>query len=712
VRVLITVPEAKAVALLLRARVATLGAVVTPAELAQDHGAFARPAVRASDLAFLQYTSGSTGNPKGVMLTHANLLANVRAMGRAARVDSTDVFVSWLPLYHDMGLIGAWFGSLYYAFLLVLMSPLSFLAHPERWLWAVYRHRGTLSAAPNFAYELCQRRIPEERLEGLDLSSWRFSVNGAEPVSPQTLTGFQERFAKYGLRPGAVAPVYGLAECSVGLAFSPPGRPPLIDRVRRDALMRDGLALPAAADDPAALHVVASGQPLPGHQIRIIDETGREVGDRREGTLQFRGPSTTSGYYRNPEETKKLFDGEWLNSGDLAYTVDGDIYITGRVKDVIIRAGRNLYPYELEQAVGNLEGIRRGCVAVFGCTDSVTGTERLVVLAETREARPEARQRLRQRIEELAVDLLGAPPEDVVLAPPHTVLKTSSGKIRRAACRLIYEQGQIGRPRSVWWQLARLALASLIPQARRTLRAAATYAYVAWWFTALGLLAPFIWTPVALLPGPWVWPVTRYGSRLFLWLTGMPARSRGREHLNPSRSCVYVVNHQSYMDALVVCATLPGRLRFVAKRELAEQFFTGRFLRSLGAEFVERFDRQRGLEDARRIARAAAADRPLVYFPEGTFSRVPGLQAFYMGAFVAAAEAGLPVVPVAIRGTRAVLRDSTWFPRRGRISVTILPPIAPDGTDWTAAIKLRDLSRHEMLRHCGEPDLAPPIEAA
>jgi acyl-CoA synthetase (AMP-forming)/AMP-acid ligase II/acyl carrier protein len=326
---LITVPEARPVAQLLRAqtpelrRVVTVTelstAVVNPAELEQIGAA-----IRTRDIAFLQYTSGSTGNPKGVILTHANLLANIRAMGQAVQADASDVFVSWLPLYHDMGLIGAWLGSLYYAMPLVVMSPLSFLTRPQRWLWALHRHRATLSAGPNFAFELCLRKIDDRDLEGLDLSSLRLLFNGAEPVSPDTIRRFTARFARYGLRPTAIAPVYGLAESSVGLVFPPPGRGPVIDRIQRDALMRDARAVPAGADDavqegtsaagagragaaPAALEFVACGQSLAGHQIRIVDATGHELGEREEGRLEFKGPSCTSGYFRNAEATRACF---------------------------------------------------------------------------------------------------------------------------------------------------------------------------------------------------------------------------------------------------------------------------------------------------------------------------------------------------------------------------------------------------------------------
>ncbi|MDH4284817.1 MAG: AMP-binding protein, partial [Gallionellaceae bacterium] len=369
--ILITVAEALPLAHLLKAQVEELRIITTVSALASAGKTFTRVAVKSQDTALLQYTSGSTGNPKGVVLTHANLLANIRAMGQAVEADSTDVFVSWLPLYHDMGLIGAWLSSLYFAMRLVVMSPFSFLVKPERWLWAIHRHGGTLSAAPNFAYELCLRKIEDSALAGLNLSRWRMAFNGAEPVSPETILRFGERYAHYGLRSSAIAPVYGLAESAVGLAFPPPGRGPLIDRIQRDALARSGRAVPAAEDERDVLRFVACGQPLPGHQIRIVDAAGIEVGEREEGRLEFCGPSATSGYYRSPAQTRSLFrsagqEGQvWLDSGDLAYMAGGDIYLTSRIKDMIIRAGRNIYPHEIEEMVGDIPGIRKGCVAVF-----------------------------------------------------------------------------------------------------------------------------------------------------------------------------------------------------------------------------------------------------------------------------------------------------------------------------------------------------------
>ncbi|OGS96435.1 MAG: acyl-phosphate glycerol 3-phosphate acyltransferase [Gallionellales bacterium RIFCSPLOWO2_02_FULL_57_47] len=710
--ILITVAEAKPVARLLQAQVESLRRMATADELATSGRAPGIP-LKAENIALLQYTSGSTGNPKGTVLTHANLLANIRAMGKAVQATSTDVFVSWLPLYHDMGLIGAWLGSLYHAFPLVVMSPLTFLARPERWLWAIHRHRGTLSASPNFGYELCLRKIPDAALAGLDLSSWRMAFNGAEPVSPETIARFAQRYNRYGLRPQAIAPVYGLAECSVGLSFPPPGRGPLIDCIRRDSFMRTGHAEPAGSGEEDVLRIPACGRPLPGHEIRIVDATGRELGERVEGHLEFKGPSATGGYFRNPEQTRLLFHGEWLDSGDFAYQAEGDIYLTGRSKDIIIRAGRNIYPYELEEAVGDIPGIRKGCVAVFGSPDPATGTERLVVLAETRETSPVQLEALRNRINTLTLDILGMPADNIMLAPIHSVLKTSSGKIRRAACRELFEKGATPT-RAVWWQLIRLAWAGILPQMRRGIRVVSDVCYAAYTWALFWMLAPLTWLVAALLPRPaWNWAASHAIARLYARLCATPLVVRGLENLSPEVPCVLVSNHASYLDGIVLVAALPGELSsagyfsFVAKRELLDSFVSRTYLRRIGSDFVERFESQRSLEDVKQVAHSLQSGCSPIFFPEGTFSRISGLTPFRMGAFVVAAEAGAPVVPVSIRGTRSILRDGHWFPRRGIITVTIGKPIAPEGKGWAAAIRLRNTARAEISRRCGEPDLAP-----
>jgi len=708
VRLLITVPEARLVARQLRLAVPDLNHVATAEEMESGPPGSRAPAARPDDLALLQYTSGSTGAPKGVMLTHANLLANIRAMGRAAEVGSgrEDVFVSWLPLYHDMGLIGAWLGSLYYGIPLVVMPPTSFLRRPVRWLQAIHEQGGTISASPNFGYELCLNRITDEEMSGIDLSSWRVAFNGAEPVSPQTLRRFTERFEPYGFRPEAMAPVYGLAESSLGLTFPPLGRKPVIDAVSREPFLRFGEARPAPGDEEHPLHFVSCGSPLSGHEVRITDPQGRALPDRRQGQIHFTGPSVTSGYHRNPEATGKLLRDGWLDSGDLGYFADGDLFVTGRAKDMIIRAGRNIHPQELEQAVGEVAGVRKGRVAVFGARGGDGGPERLVVVAETRQQDPGEKQLMAQEITGASVELLGSAPDDVVLAAPGTVLKTSSGKIRRADCRRLYEEGILeSSDKPMWRQVAGLIRSTVqggIQRAPGRLREL-VYAVRAW--AVFAVSAPLIWLLMALLPGLGLrWSVLRRAARLVLRLAGLRPQVQGRE-LFPREPNIVVSNHSSMLDGFVLAAVLPQRLVFVAAEVFARRRLTRIFLKRLGALFAERRDRAMAVWAAQPLLAAARRGATVVFFPEGRMSRRPGLQPFRMGAFAVAAETGLPVVPITIRGTETVLRGTARFPRKAPIEVIISEPVRGSGPGWEDAVRLRGTARRAILEHFHEPDL-------
>lgn len=705
---LITVPEAKLLGLLLKSQVASLQNISTPTELMHTTSNISHPPVRADDIAFLQYTSGSTGNPKGVVLTHRQLLANIRTMGEMVQVNSNDRFVSWLPLYHDMGLIGAWLSSLYFSCTLVLMSPLTFLVRPQSWLWAIHTHKATLSAAPNFAYELCLNKVQEADIDGLDLSSWRMAFNGAEPVSPKTIRRFVKRFGRYGFQRETMSPVYGLAECAVGLAFPPLGRGPVIDQIDRESLATQGKAITVEEVTENTLEFVASGQPLPGYEIRIVDPEGRELPERYEGRLQFCGPSATHNYFHNPQQTRKLFDGKWLNSGDLAYMGGGDVYITSRSKDIIIRAGRNIYPYEVEEMVGNIAGIRKGCVAVFGTTDQLTATEQVVILAETRESNNEVKEKLLREIGGIVSDLMGTAADEILLLPPHTILKTSSGKIRRAASREQYEQGQLGQSRqAVWWQLSRMVFSSVLPQLRQLRRKILTTLFAGYAWISFLILALLAWILIVTLPLPkWRWSVMRGCGRLLLLLTRTPLKIEGMENIPHNQPFVLVANHASYLDGLVLITTVAQQFSFVAKQELRNNWFNRLFLQRINTRFVERFDARKGADDADQLVQHAQARRSLAFFPEGTFTRMPGLLTFRMGAFSTAAQTGIVVVPVTIRGTRSILRAKSWFPRHGAVSVTISKMIKAEGSGWDSIIKLRDTAHAEILHQCGEPDLS------
>ena len=712
--ILITVDEAKTYARLLQSQCRSLRALCSTEELLG--GEIVPPAqIDAQALGLIQYTSGSTGQPKGVMLTHANLLANVRAMGDAAEATCDDVFVSWLPLYHDMGLIGACLGSLYYGMQLILMSPLSFIARPVRWLHALHKHRGTLSAAPNFAYQLCAARLTDDELRDLDLSHWRLAFNGAEPVHPDTLEQFHARFVATGLKREAITPVYGLAENAVGLAFPPLKRGPRIDTVRRSVFTQSGIAEACDNNDADAQRFVSGGRALPRHDIRIVDEQDRVLPERRQGRLQFRGPSATAGYYRNAEATATLLHGDWRDSGDFAYLADSEVFITGRAKDLIIRAGRNIYPYELEQAVGNLNGIRKNAVAVFA-SHADAQSEQLVVLAETRERKPERLQALREEINAVSMQLLGTRADQVILAPPRSVLKTSSGKIRRVECRQLYEQGAFtdsgALRRRYWLQRLRLATRALSVTAGRFARELGIWLYSTYAWLCFALCGVPVAVCLVVLPGQRLrHRIARWGARIGLRLAGIRIRTQGTTDLPHKNPLVIVSNHASYLDAIVLTATLDLPLHFVAKRALQTPIL-GFLLKRLGTEFVARDDVRQSVDDAERVLDRVHQGDGVVFFPEATFTPAPGLRPFRLGAFKVAVESQAQVVPIALRGTRDVLRGQNWHPRPGCVTVWIGAPLTGASREWKDIVTLRDQARAAILAECGEIDLADQVTIA
>ncbi|MFI4974939.1 MAG: AMP-binding protein [Caulobacterales bacterium] len=704
---LITFEAARPLAHLLRDHVPSLAYVATTDEIEAAGGPAPCVAFKADDLALLQFTSGSTADPKGVMLSHANILANVRALSQAIGATPADVCVSWLPLYHDMGLIAAWLACLDQAAPFVVMSPLSFMARPERWLWTIHRNRATISAAPNFAFELCLS-IPDERLAGLDLSSLRVVGCGSEPISPRTIADFTRKFAVYGFRAGALLPVYGLAECAAALTASPPGRAPRLDYVHRRLIATQGRAQSAPPEASDAQAFVSCGAPLIGHEVRIVGSGEREAPDRVEGRLQFRGPSATSGYFNAPDKTAELFSDGWLESGDLAYIADGEVFITGRSKDIVKRAGRNIHPGDIEAAVRALAGVARGGAVLFSAPDPVRGTERLVLAVETSLRDEPARRRLVEAAQELAADHLEASVDEIVLLAADSIPRTESGKVRRAALREAYLQGSAGgRIVSPGRQVLRLQVTAAAGRLRRAFRNTGERLYALYWWGVVGAMGLVLWPSVMLLPRlHWRWQAAHAVSRLAIRLLGHRLTVT-REAPTPARDVVYVANHSSYLDSVVLSALLRGDLAFAVYKELLGDAFQGSFLRRLGVLFVERFEPTGAVADVGRALETVRDGRPLVVFPEATIMRMPGLLEFRMGAFVAAAQAGAPVVPVTIRGTRGILRHNhRWFPHGGAIHVHIGAPIPPDGADFEAALALKNAARADILAHVHEPDLA------
>ena len=725
-RFLFTFRQAGGLARLLQPRVPTLKGVLNAQRFASEpapeaaHSNGWRPVeyfshqARGDDIAFLQYTSGSTGDPKGVTLTHANLLANIRSIVEGLEVGPGDVAVSWLPLYHDMGLIGAWFTPLFSGNLVVIMSPLAFLSRPERWLHAIHHHRGTMSPAPNFAYELCARKIADKDLEGLDLSSWRAALNGAEPVQPGTLDRFAVRFVPYGFRREAFLPVYGLAEASLAVSAPRVGFGHTVDRVERMVFEMEGKAIPVAPGDAAALEFVGAGRPLPAVEVRVVTDDGRDAGERTEGRLWFRSPSATSGYYRNAAATQALVRGEgWLDSGDRAYLADGEIYITGRAKDVIIKAGRNLYPQEVEEIAGRVPGVRAGCVVAFGAPDARSGTERLVVAAEVRSMAES--KRIVAEITREVDQATGAPPDLVELLPPHSIPKTSSGKLRRSETRTLFIDGKLGKKAAPpWMQIAKLGARSAAPRAWSLVRRATTKAmellYAAYVLATFGIGLALLWFAVALTPDRMrAARLTRFGARLMLYVAGIPVRIEGREALTEAAkggACIFAPNHSSYVDVLVTLALLPGGVRFAAKGETLKMPLIGLIVRRTGQFAFDRSDPEERIKLANEVDAALLRGESVAIYPEGTFTPAVGIRPFHLGAFKASAITQRPICPVAIRGARRILRDNTRFPKPGRITVTFGPLVKPTpnvGDDWREVVRLRDETRAIIARNTGEP---------
>ena len=655
-----------------------------------------------------------------MILTHANLLANIQAIIGGIHIQADDVAVSWLPLYHDMGLIGAWFVPIVTGIPLVVMSPLAFLSRPDRWLWAIHNHRGTISPAPNFAYELCVRKVADKDIEGLDLSSWRAATNGAEPVAAATLERFAARFTRYGFRREALMPVYGLAEACLGVSAPPLGSGFKVDRIERAALESNGRAIPAKPEDKAPLEFVGAGKPMPGVEVRIVDKekSERALGERAEGQLQFRGASATSGYYRNPAATRELIhEGGWLDSGDLAYWADGEIYITGRAKDVIIKAGRNIYPHEVEEIAGRVSGVRTGCVVAFGAPDERTGTEKLIVAAEVRDI--SAAKRISGEIAQSVSEAMGVPPDTVELLRPQSIPKTSSGKLRRSETRRLYLEGNLGKKQqAAWVQVARLAALSAVPRAWTWMKAgtkrAFEAAYGVYALSTFGMILTGLWIAVSLTSDrERAARIAHSGSRLILRAARIPLEVEHGELLNDlatSGPWIFAPNHSSYVDIFVALASLPLGVRFVAKGEALDMPLVGKIIRRSGQLAFDRSDPQARVRQTEDVEEALGRRESVAIYPEGTFTSMTGIRPFQLGAFKAAVDMQRPICPVAVRGARQILRDKTRLPRPGRVTVSFGPLVVPDPSAGQRLARNRSPPRRHPGNHCQRYRGTPTID--
>jgi len=623
IRFLVSFDRARQLSRLLRVHLPSLIEVTTVPEL-KDYGM--RTSARLpnpSSTALIQYTSGTTDSPRGAALTHEGILTNIRAIGTAVSAGPNDAVVSWLPLSSDLGLVGCWLFSLYHGTPLTLLSPQEFLERPESWFWAIHDSRGTLSAAPNFAYELCARRVPMWTLDGIDLSSWRVAVNAGEAVSPATVERFTRRFAPVGFRAEAVTPAYGLAENSVALTFPPAGRGPILHN-----------------------GVYSVGAPLPGHEVRIVDDAGHDHSEGETGRLWFRGPSRCGGYFNNEKATAEAMRDGWMESGDLAFCRGGEIYITGRTKDVILREGRSIAPEPIESAVSRVSGVVANSVAVIGLPGE--GTERIAVIAETDAQGVRNLARVEASIRNAVAGTLGFTPDEIRLIPEDTLPKTSNGKIRRSETKRLFTQGTLGREAgspalqmaSLWWQNIGALAGRGISRMKRTARGAVQ--------TGVARAAARFYRLSGTRAG------AQRGARAVLSILGRRPTPEGTQMRGPA---VIVSNRSNLLDALSVVSLVENEAVLAGSEALLGlPTWAARLLDPLVAT------------SRQQIENELRAGKTILLFPEAPLGTPVARCRYRLNAIEAAIATGHPLVPFGMQ----IIRNKLFF--------RLNSPIATQGT--------------------------------
>lgn len=701
VQLMVTFHRAEKLAGILKVFIPSLKKVLTADELVQGSGKVPSVTIKSESPGFIQYTSGSTSSPKGVLLSHANLLANIRAVTHRIQIQPGDVGVTWLPLYHDMGLIGCWLTSFYNAMPVIVMSPLTFLSRPERWLWAIHYHRATLSAAPNFAYELCIKRIDESKVEGLDLSTWRLSFNGAEAINPETIRQFYSKFERYGLAETVMYPSYGLAESSVALILPEPGEKPHFDKVDKAALEQEHKANPS--EHGKSVEFVSVGFPIEDHDVKIVNDKGETLPDRTIGRLVFKGPSVMQGYYRQPEATEAATVNGYLDSGDYAYKAEGQFYITGRRKDLIIKAGRNFYPEEIEGIVAEVSGIRKGCIIAFGTLDEKWGTEKLIIVAETKETQKKQKHVIHDEIVNQVNNVLGISPDEVILLKPGQIPKTSSGKLQRSRLKQMHQNREIKTAKMpVWLQVVKLTFKAGVLKLSRGLKGLLKIIYSGYVFTFVGINLLVVGLLLYAIPKTWQRKLTVWWARFALRMIMVRVQVVSPTGWPSNGGHVFVSNHASYIDAVVLLAYIPENTLLVGKKEVVNLPLIGRIYRSLGAVTVDRHDFTQNISDAEKITLTVKNGTSVAIFPEGTFSPSAGLRSFKMGAFKVAVDAQASLVPLALKGTRNIYRGSTPLLCPGKVTLYVGEEMKPQGTDWNEVSRLHAQAKDIIARHCGE----------
>ena len=407
--------------------------------LAEDLGEGSEPVFdldrrKPEDIVLLQHSSGTTGLQKGVALSHQSVLNQITTYADVLHITDEDVLVSWLPLYHDMGLIAGFLMPILYGLPLVLMSPFDWVRAPYRLMQAVSQYKGTLVWLPNFAYNFCATKIRARHMEGVDLSSWRLVTNCSEPMRYESHQLFLEAFAPYGFNPDAIATSYAMAENTFAVTQGGVDAPVTTDPVDRDSLQIDRIARPAIEGKPSII-MVSAGKPIPNTQVKVVDSKGNTLPDRHIGEIALLSNCMLTEYYHRPKTTQEAFLDGWYLTGDYGYMLDGEVYISGRKKDLIIVAGKNIYPQDIERIAMTVPGIHPGRAVAFGIFSQKAGTEEVVLVAEVDPDDPAEKQAIADQVRKTVTQSSAVALRHVHLVPEGWIIKTSSGKTARLANR-------------------------------------------------------------------------------------------------------------------------------------------------------------------------------------------------------------------------------------------------------------------------------------
>jgi len=418
-----------------------LGCLLTENLINED--SFCADSFSESDLCFIQYSSGSTGTPKPVMISNSNVIANCEAILSTFHLDKSQYScVSWLPLYHDMGLVGTLMSSMVAQCTITLIPPEVFITRPFSWLDALTKTKATVSVAPNFAFGLCLKKIKEKDLEKLDLSNWKIAMCGAEPVHPKTMMNFNDRFEKYGFNKNALAPVYGQAEATLAVTFSEINTGIKYKSFDNDELINNSRAV--LKDN--GLKIISLGRPIDKTELKICGKQGNTLEEMELGKLYIKSPSVMQGYYKDPEKTKESLENDWLDSGDQGFILDNELYLFGRTRDILIIKGRNYDPSIIERSVDEFTEVRKGCYVAVSVLCEDTDSEELVIIAEMADLANKSKDELdliKEAITKKVVEQNQLRPMDVIFVYPSNIPRTSSGKLSRSRSKDLYLEGTI-----------------------------------------------------------------------------------------------------------------------------------------------------------------------------------------------------------------------------------------------------------------------------